>query len=522
MKRAPSLPWLVAALALPACLLFGTLQHDVAFWDVGELQTVPYIFGIAHPTGFPTFVMYGWLLAHAFPFGTVAARISAVAALGTIAAAAAAYRIVWVLTRYAPSAFATPLLLVSSSIVWSRGTRADVHPVALAFAAWAFASALTYRSSHRPRDLALAGLFVGLGLATHPVVVWTVPALLILLIASGGAPWRVFAITATAIIAGLSPYAYLPLRSAQITALRLDPTLRLGFGPGMPFWDYAHTANLRNFWWLVSGAQFHRAAGFATYVDVLRYPALARTFFSVVHANFGWPILLLAIAGAAAMVHRSAIPTLALAAFAVVGIPFALGYTEEADKERYLLQALWAISIFAALGLATLSELVASGHRSLRAMVIAAASIALTGFTTYAHRGIILQNRDAVARHYLDELRTLTPDGTIVVAAWTYATPVAYGTFVDGTLGNRVIVTAEPATVAGRIIGWSAVRCVVIVTDDSSQRMPRGLALRILQTRIPRLTAVRAASFGDRCRRAAVSGAMGSAESRLRARIAVP
>jgi len=501
------------------CLLLGTLQQDVQFWDIGELQTVPYIFGIAHPTGFPAFVMCGWLVAHAVSFGTVAERISAVAALATIAAAAAAYRIVWMLTEWAPAAFAAPLFFVSSSIVWSRGTRADVHPVALAFAAWAFASVLTYRSSRRPRDLALAGLYVGLGLATHPVVVWTLPALLILLIGNGAVPWRVAGITVIAVIAGLLPYGYLPLRSAQVTALHLDPTLRLGFGPGMPFWDYAHTANLQNFWWLVSGAQFHRNAGFAAYVSFARYPAFARTFFAVVHRNFGWPIMLLGVLGTAARVRRSPVVSAALVAFAAVGIPFALGYAEEADKERYLLPALWVISIFAALGLGMLPDLMRAPRTSLRAAAVAAASIALAGITTYAHRSIIVQNRDAVARHYVDALRTLTPNGTIIVTAWTYATPVAYTTFVDRTLGNRIVVTAEPATVADRIIHWSAAACVVVVTDDSSLRMPPGLVLRSLQSRVPRISSVRAAGVRDHCEETTVPRDMSRAERRLQERI---
>lgn len=486
---------------LPACLLLGTLQRDVQFWDIGELQTVPYIFGIAHPTGFPTFVICGWLAAHAFPFGTVAARISAVAALGTVAAGAAAYRIVWALSQRPAAAFAAPLFLVSSSVVWSRGTRADVHPVALAFAAWAFVSVLTYRASCRPQDIALAGLYVGLGLATHPVVVWTLPALAILLAGARRPPLRIAGLTGIAVTVGLSPYGYLPLRSAQVTALRLDPTLRLGFGPGMPFWDYAHTANLRNFWWLVSGAQFHRDAGFAAYADFARYPAFARTFFNVAHGDFGWPIMALSVLGVITMVRRSSVTTVALVAFAAVGIPFALGYAEEADKERYLLPAFWAISIFAALGLGMLLDLVRAPRTSLCAAALAAVGIVLAGMTTYAHRGIIVQNRDTVARQYLQALRKLTPDRTIIVTAWTYATPVAYATFVDRSLGNRVIVTAEPATVADRIMLWSAAKCVVIVTDDSSVRMPHRLVVHSLRTQVPRISAVRFAGVRDRCLR---------------------
>ncbi len=498
MKSLSSWARLAAAIGLPAYLLFATVQRDVAFWDVGELQTVPYIFGVAHPTGFPVFIMLGWLFSHALPVGTVAARISAVSALATVAAGAAAYRVVSLLG--APRlAFIAPLFFVSSDVVWSRGTRADVHPLALAFATWAFAFALTYRSSRRSRDLAAGSLCVGLGLATHPVVLWTLPAIALLFV--GMPRWRArdVGVAFGMVAVGLLPYAYLPLRSAQVTALRLDPTLQLGFTPGMPFWDYAHTANLRNFLWLVSGTQFHDAAGFAAYGTLGRYPEFARSFTGIAASNLGWPLLALAAAGVFALVRRAPRCGIPLLLFGIAGIPFALGYTEEADKARYLLAALWALSGFAALGLAAIAEHIPTRRPAVLEIALLAGACAIVATGTYRHRGVIAVNHDAVARHYLTALRTHTPNNAIVVAAWTYATPAAYGIFVDGSLGNRRIVTAEPATVAQRIARWSATTCVVVVTDASSDALPANLKLHPLVASVPKIIAVHAAHQPDRC-----------------------
>ena len=33
----------------------------VAFWDTGEFQAVRPLLGTAHPTGFPAYVILGWL-----------------------------------------------------------------------------------------------------------------------------------------------------------------------------------------------------------------------------------------------------------------------------------------------------------------------------------------------------------------------------------------------------------------------------------------------------------------------------
>ena len=56
----------------PTALLPG-----VAFWDTGEFQTVGPLLGTAHPTGFPTYVLLGWLASVVLqPFGEPAFRMN--------------------------------------------------------------------------------------------------------------------------------------------------------------------------------------------------------------------------------------------------------------------------------------------------------------------------------------------------------------------------------------------------------------------------------------------------------------
>ncbi len=52
------------------------MRRSVDYWDTGEMQTVPWILGIAHPTGFPAFVLGGFLFSHLVPIGSVAFRMS--------------------------------------------------------------------------------------------------------------------------------------------------------------------------------------------------------------------------------------------------------------------------------------------------------------------------------------------------------------------------------------------------------------------------------------------------------------
>ena len=62
---APLAVGIVAFLAARWAMLPG-----LAFWDTAELQAVGPLLGTAHPTGFPTYVLLGWLVDHVLmPFG---------------------------------------------------------------------------------------------------------------------------------------------------------------------------------------------------------------------------------------------------------------------------------------------------------------------------------------------------------------------------------------------------------------------------------------------------------------------
>ena len=65
----------VALLAFAAAWI--ALLPGLAFWDTGELQAVAPLMGTAHPTGFPTYVLLGWLASVVLqPFGEPAFRMN--------------------------------------------------------------------------------------------------------------------------------------------------------------------------------------------------------------------------------------------------------------------------------------------------------------------------------------------------------------------------------------------------------------------------------------------------------------
>ncbi|MBD3305196.1 DUF2723 domain-containing protein [candidate division KSB3 bacterium] len=83
-----------------------TLAPTVSFFDSGELISAAYTLGVAHPPGYPLYVLIGWLFSH-LPFGTVAWRINLMSACFATLAAIMVY------------------VLTYRILTWKRGVEPD-------------------------------------------------------------------------------------------------------------------------------------------------------------------------------------------------------------------------------------------------------------------------------------------------------------------------------------------------------------------------------------------------------------
>ncbi len=220
----------------------ATLMPGMAFDDWGEMQTVPHVLGVAHPTGYPTYILIAWLF-ELLPIGSVAWRanlLSAVCvavALGTLTAIAQRVGVRWwlaVLAALATGAIAT---------VWSSAVVAEVNPLHLALMALLIHRSLVWADEQRVRDLALGGLIVGLGAGNHLLTLFVAPFFVVFALWAGRHAlrerpiWLLAPIAAGA--AGLAVYLYIP-----IAAL------------GNPPLPYNHPVTLEGIRFLVTGEQF--------------------------------------------------------------------------------------------------------------------------------------------------------------------------------------------------------------------------------------------------------------------------
>jgi hypothetical protein len=223
----------LAALAL----YFVTLAPSVLEADSGEFQFVPWLPGIAHPTGYPLYILLGWLWTHSLPVGDVAWRMNLLSAVLAAAAVGLTYAVarrmaVAALPDAPPGSQMVAAVLAAATFAlghtfWSQAIIAEVYALHALFVAailW-----LALKRAHSALALAF-----GLGLTHHRTTILLLPALFFWFYRAGdlrkitwgksgrygllvGAPLLLYLYLP--LIAPTTPYATLHLSDTQILTL---------------------------------------------------------------------------------------------------------------------------------------------------------------------------------------------------------------------------------------------------------------------------------------------------------------
>jgi 4-amino-4-deoxy-L-arabinose transferase-like glycosyltransferase len=419
----------------------ASLNGAVGYWDTGEAQTVPWIFGIMHPTGFPAFTLLGGAFAHVFAIGAVSWRIGVE------------------LEGHAWIALACALVFAFGEVTWTRGTRAEVHTLALFFALLAIWSAVRWYSTGSRCALIAGALAWGLGIATHPITALLLPAfLLLLLVRLRRTAWRSIALAVLALACGLALYAYLPARSAMVTAQQLDPTRSIGLAPGKSFWDTNHPSSWRGFVREVSGEQFPTRSALASMIDRDVYRAEAPGFFLLLLREITPLCALAALGGLFALLRRDRWLALGLLFAFAFPAAFAFAYSIEADRSRYYLISFAASLVLASYGASAVARALPVLRRT-AAGILAAMAVVLF----LLNRGTFAQPHSTGAQASITTVVEKTPRNAVLIAPWLFATPLAYSAYVDHALGNRIVVAAWLADEASHVPRWTRGRPVYVV-----------------------------------------------------------
>lgn len=229
---------LLAALAVLA-LYTITLAPSVAFWDSGEYLTAAHVLGIPHPPGNPLFVM----LAHAWERMLGLAGVPPATAVNLFSAAMSAaahglwYLLAWRAMRALTTndavqragAAAAVLLSATAFTVWNHSNvNEKVYTLSLftiALSAWLV---VRWRDAdRRPWYLVAATFVLALTATNHLLGVLVAPALLAFVLmvdARALLRSRLWAACVPAVVLGLLPLLFLPIRAAERPVLsETDP-----------------------------------------------------------------------------------------------------------------------------------------------------------------------------------------------------------------------------------------------------------------------------------------------------------
>ena len=450
-------PLIVAVIALVA--VRAAMLPGLAFWDTAELQAVGPLMGTAHPAGFPTYVLLGWLASVVLqPFGEPAFRMNLFAGLCLAAAAGITVDLVRALTGSMLLGMLAGIGLALTPVAWSIGTHAEAHALHLAFVALLLRLLVAWEARSLERDaggapsdrgdpstrgdrfLVAAAIVFGLSVGNHSLtLLLALPVVVVVRLVYPGV-WqdrRLVALCIGAFVASVVlVYLELPFRAGPFRA----PLVY-----GRPeTWD--------GFWYVVLGEQF-RANVVDPFGDL---PGKLGALVDRTVVQFGVLAPLLPVAFAATVSRR---PRYAALTGLAVGITcfFAASY-QNADIGRYYLgPVLMAWTWLAILGAATI-ELVAGvlgrrevwpvGERTSRprrrraAITLAVVVILLvpTGLAIPARFATVDARNDRAAELWVDRALRVMDEGAVIVSWWSYSTPLWYAQRVEGRRPDLVII----------------------------------------------------------------------------------
>ncbi len=443
------------AFLLPLLVYAFTLARDVTWVDSGELAAAGAHLGIAHPPGYPLYL----LLAHLFaqlPVGAVSLRIALLSAVSTAAATALLYSTAWKVAAGAvgssgrrwPAALATlsgALLYAFARTPWSQAVIVEVY--ALHGALLAALLCMGWRVAGGPGEgapvhrLLMLGVLFGLGLTHHLTAALNVFALVAVLIlyargrrhdgpADGPARLRGWWLAGAGTVPPLLLYLYLPIRS------QMNPRVA---------WDYPDTWH--RFWVHVSARQYHGLWG----RDGLSLAELRRFVAEQLPAEATPALWILALVGVAALWRRQPRALWLTIPLLLAYTLYNLGYPIP-DIEVYYVPVILILAFWAAAGAGLVTARVQRWNAlAMWPVVLITVSLpAVAAVRNFPHNDM---SRFRVASTYVKDVAEAAQEGGLIFSdSWAqFSAPMLYLQTVEGYRGDLVIL--DMASLSNPMLG---------------------------------------------------------------------
>ena len=450
-----ALPPFLVALAVILVVRPG-LMPDVGYWDTGEFQTILPIMGTAHPTGYPTYVLLGFVVNVLLtPLGESAFRMNVLSLLCVAVAAAATVRLVDRLTGVLPLAMAAGLGVAFTPYTWKLATHADPHTLHLALVAILFGLLVRWEVARRAGDqtsdrwLVIAAVVFGLSVGNHSLtLLLALPVALYVLAVDPRIVLRpgLIGLCALALVATVvAVYLELPLRAGPFRA----PLV------------YAKPETWDGFWYVALAEQFRGAL----HDPLGDLPRKVGDLVTLAQAQFGFLAILIPVGFIATVVRHWRYALLTGSAM-VITVLFNASYSNADISRYYLGPILWAWTWLAILGAIVVDQLAWSGAPdpgpapaqdpvavpiplvadpgtttrtwlggspvgSLLAMALALGLLVPTALGATARAKDADLSADRAARTWLTAALSGIEPNAVIVSWWSTSTTLWYAQFVD-------------------------------------------------------------------------------------------
>jgi len=494
LRPATVLPPLAVGVVV-VMVIWPGLMPDVGFWDTGEFQTVLPVLGTAHPTGYPTYVLLGFVANVLLtPLGEPAFRTNVLSLLCVAVAAAATVRLATRLSGRVVIGAATGLGVAFTPYAWKLATHADPHTLHLALVAILFGLLVRWEGARRAAEpgadrwLVISAVVFGLSVGNHSLTLLLgVPVGLYVLAVDPGIlirPWLIATCALALIPTTVAVYLELPLRAGPFPAPQVY---------GRPnTWD--------GFWYVALAEQF-RGALLDPFGDL---PRKLGGLADLATSQFGLVAPLIPLGFLATAVRHPRYALLTGSAM-LITVVFNASYINADISRYYLGPVLWAWTWLASLtgvvadqlgaatgvdetgGEATGIEATGVGAPAegrglagaiVPALVPTALALALlvptaSGFALRAEQADL--HRDTAARSWLAAaLSDFEPDA-VIVSTWSASTVLWYAQYVDRLRPDISVVDdrtrldldyGEATDVIARFLGRRPVYVIRANTSD--------------------------------------------------------
>lgn len=415
---------------IPFSLYVLTLSPSVTFTDSGELAAACASLGVAHPTGYPLFIILGFLWSSLplpvpiiFKLNLFAAFCTALASMIFFELTLFFLSVVQERTSQSPKeakatkkkksnrksespfvpleretlvliALATSLLFAFSRTIWAQATAIEVYSLHLVMLTLSILLFLRFTLAKEPqlKSVLIWALILGLGFTNHLTMILLAPAMIYFYFQRFGFTKEAFvriAMMSIPFALGLSVYLYLPIRSAMYPEFN---------------WGEVHR-EFDKFFYHVSGKQYQ--------INLFNgnWEPQAKMFISLLPFELAFVGILLAIYGAVRLyqVERSLAWFMMLLVFG--SALYAVNYNVH-DADTYFLLTFLALILLVGMGVLFLAQ----RRKAVATIFLLLPLIAIA--INFNHNN--KRNETLVLDYTKTMLESLEPNALVLSAQWDY------------------------------------------------------------------------------------------------------